>query len=97
MLKLVRFVVTAENDPDVLARAVLLLHRLAIPIRALTMIRPERSNGRMHMTIHLKVDPTRTPRIAANLSKIVHVLSVEARDQDPQSAARTERFLAPRP
>jgi hypothetical protein len=34
MLKLLTFVVTAENQPDVLTRAVLLLHRLAIPIRA---------------------------------------------------------------
>jgi acetolactate synthase small subunit len=92
MLKFVKFVVTAENQLDVLARAVLLLHRLAIPIRALTMIRPERS-ARMHMTIHVKVDPVRAPRIAANLSKIVHVLSVEPRTQDKQSAARTERVL----
>jgi aconitase B len=53
MLKFVTFVVTAENHPDVLAPAVLLLHRLAIPIHALTMIRPERSSGRIHMTIHL--------------------------------------------
>jgi acetolactate synthase small subunit len=94
MLKFVTFVVTAENHPDVLARAVLLLHRLAIPIRALTMIRPERSK-RMHMTIHLKVDAARAPRIVASLSKIVHVISVEARDQDAQSAERTERLLTP--
>jgi acetolactate synthase small subunit len=96
MLKFFTFVITAENEPDVLARAVLLLHRLAIPIRALTMIRPERST-RMHMTIHLKIDPARAPRIAANLSKLVHVVSVEAHDQDPQSAAKTERLLTPTP
>jgi|HubBroStandDraft_1064217.scaffolds.fasta_scaffold299311_2 acetolactate synthase small subunit len=96
MLKFLTFVVTAENHPDVLARAVLLLHRLAIPIRALTMIRPERS-ARMHITIHLKLEPARAPRIAANLLKIVHVLSVEARTQDAQSAARTERLLTPMP
>jgi len=96
MLKFVTFVVTAENHPDVLPRAVLLLHRLAIPIRALTMIRPERS-ARMHMTVHLKLDPARAPRIAANLSKIVHVLSVESRNQDAKSAAQTERLLTPTP
>ena len=96
MLKFVTFVVTAENHPDVLARAVLLLHRLAIPIRALTMIRPERSL-KMHMTIHLKVDAACAARITASLSKLVHVLSVEARDQDAQSVARTEQLLGPKP
>ena len=95
MLKSLTFVVTAENHPDVLARAVLLLHRLAIPIRALTMIRPEQS-ARMHITIHLKVDPVRSERIAANLLKIVHVLSVEARNPDSKSAAQTERQLTPK-
>lgn len=95
MLKLVTFVVTAENHPDVLARAVLLLHRLAIPISALTMIRPEQSCRRIHMTIHLTVDPARAPRIAANLSKIVHVLSVESHNQDAKSAVQTERLLTP--
>jgi acetolactate synthase small subunit len=96
MLKFVTFVVTAENEPDVLARAVLLLHRLAVPIRALTMIRPERSE-RMHLTIHLTVDAARVRRIAASLSKIVHVISVETRDQDAQSAERTEQLLTPAP
>jgi acetolactate synthase small subunit len=94
MLKFLTFVVTAENQPDVLARAILLLHRLAIPIRALSMIRPEWS-ARMHMTIHVKVDPFRAPRIAANLLKIVHVLSVETRNQDAKSAARTQRLFTP--
>ena len=97
MLKFVTFVVTAENHPDVLARAVLLLHRLAIPIRALTMIQPERSSRRIHMTIHLKIDPAHAPRIAASLSKIVHVLSVESRNEDAKSAAQTERLLTPTP
>lgn len=96
MLKFVTFVVTAENHPDVLARAVLLLHRLAVPIRALTMIRPERS-ARMHMTIHVKADPARAPRIAASLLKIVHVLSVESRYQDSKFAAQTEQLLTTTP
>jgi acetolactate synthase small subunit len=83
MLKSLTFVVTAENHPDVFARSVLLLHRLAMPIRALTMIRPEDS-ARMQITIHLKVDPVRLERIAANLSKIAHVLSVEAHNPRQQ-------------
>jgi acetolactate synthase small subunit len=96
MLKFLTFVVTAENQPDVLPRAVLLLHRLAIPIHALTMIQPETSSRRIHMTIQLKIDPARVPRITANLSKIVHVLSVESRNEDAKSAAQTER-LTPTP
>jgi hypothetical protein len=49
------------------------------------------------LTIHLTVDPARALRIAASLSKIVHVLSVEARTQDAQSSARTERLLTSTP
>jgi acetolactate synthase small subunit len=88
------FVVSAENHPDVLARTVLLLHRLAIHIRALTMIRPVRSQ-KMRMTIHVELDLSRALRVAANLSKIVHVLSVETRNLDAKSFARTERLLSP--
>lgn len=97
MLKFVTFVVTAENHPDVLARAVLLLHRLAVPIRALTMIRPERSTRRIHMTIHVKADPARASRIAASLLKIVQVISVESRNHDAKPAAQSERLLTPTP
>jgi len=32
MLKTLTFVIFAENNPDLLARTVLLFHRLAIPI-----------------------------------------------------------------
>jgi acetolactate synthase small subunit len=92
MLNCVTFVVAAESHPDALARTVLLLHRLAIHIRALTMIRPERSR-RMRMIIHVELHPARAPRIAASLSKLVHVLSVETRNQDAKSIGRTEQIL----
>ena len=94
MLRGVTFVVSAENYPDVLARTVLPLHRHAIHIRALTMIRPERSQ-KMRMTIHVELDPSQAQLVAANLSKIVHVLSVETRNLDAKSFARTERLLSP--
>ena len=93
MLRGVTFVVSAENHPDLLARAVLLLHRLAIHILALTTIRPERFQ-KMRMTIHVELDTSHAPRVAANLSKIVRVLSVETRNLDAKSFARTERLLS---
>jgi acetolactate synthase small subunit len=94
MLSCITFVVSAENHPDVLARTVLVLHRLAIHIRALTMIRPVRSQN-MRMTIQVELDPSHAPRVAANLSKITHVLSVDTRNLDAKSFARTERLLSP--
>jgi acetolactate synthase small subunit len=81
MLKELTFVVSAENHPDLLARTVLLFHRLAIPIQGLTMRRPQDS-PKMRMTIEILADPEQSDRIVANLAKIVHVLSINLREQD---------------
>jgi hypothetical protein len=63
MLSCVTFVISAENHPDVPARTVLLLHRLAIHIRVLTMIRPGRSQ-KMRMTIHVELDASHAMTLA---------------------------------
>jgi acetolactate synthase small subunit len=75
MLKALTFVVSAENHPGLLARTVLLLHRLAIPIHALSMHRPRKS-ARMRITIEVLADPEQSDRIAANFAKLAHIVSV---------------------
>jgi hypothetical protein len=50
MLKILTFVISAENHPDLLARTVLLFHRLAIPVHALMM---RRHVGDSHL--HIRV------------------------------------------
>jgi acetolactate synthase small subunit len=83
MLKTLTFVICAENHPDLLARTVMLFHRMAIPIYGLTMQRPmDRSN--MRMVIAVLADPAKSERIAVSLGKIVHVLSVQTRRQMPK-------------
>jgi acetolactate synthase small subunit len=76
MLKSKTFVISAENHPDLLARTVMLLHRLAVPILALTMRRPTRSS-RMRITIKVLTDPEKADCIVASLAKIVQVPNVE--------------------
>jgi hypothetical protein len=78
MLKSLTFVVSAENHPDLLARTVLLLHRLSIPVHAFTMQRPKDA-PRMRMTIEILAEASHSDRIAANLAKLVHVVSIELR------------------
>jgi len=89
MLKPLTFVIYAENHPDLLARTVLLLHRLVIPIVGLVMQRPEHS-ARMRMTLDVLAPRDHSERIAENLAKIVHVVWVESRREldCPKSAVR---------
>jgi acetolactate synthase small subunit len=89
MLKTLTFVIYAENHPDLLARTVSLLHRLAIPIVGLLMQRPEHS-ARMRMTLDVLAPPDQSQRIAENLAKIVHVVLVESRKEldRPKRAVR---------
>jgi acetolactate synthase small subunit len=75
MLKALTFVVSAENHSDLLARAVLLVHRLAVPTYGFTMKRPKDSPS-MRMTIEVLAEPEQVDRIAANLSKLVHVVAI---------------------
>jgi acetolactate synthase small subunit len=89
MLRPLTFVIYAENHPDLLARTVLLLHRLAIPIVGLVMQRPEHS-ARMRMTLDVLAPPDQSERIAENLAKIVHVVWVQTRKEllGPKHAVR---------
>ena len=88
MLKRFTFVVSAQNHPDVLARIVTLLHRLAIPIEALTMKRPK-GRGRMNVIIEVEPDSNRPERIAESLLKVVQVISVKT--ILPKAKTRRER------
>jgi acetolactate synthase small subunit len=75
-LERVSFVIKAENRADVLARVVLLFHRLNVEIDALYMVRRRRSETmRMSVTIQFSREGSR--RIEANLYKIASVASVE--------------------
>ena len=80
MLKTLLFVIYAENHSDLLARTVLLLHRLVIPIVGLVMQRHELS-ARMRMTLDVLAPPDQSGRIAENLAKIVHVVWVQTRKE----------------
>jgi hypothetical protein len=92
MLTTLSFVISAENHPDLLARTVLLFHRLAIPVHALMMRRPLKDS---HMLIRVEVlaEPEQSDRIMANLGKLVHVVCVEMRKQDSQSRRTTRESL----
>jgi len=78
VLNHVTFDISAENHPDVLARIVLLLHRLAVHIRGLTTKRPKRSRT-MHITVEVAARGDQTDRIAASLLTLVCVVSVKKR------------------
>jgi acetolactate synthase small subunit len=72
----VTFVIGADNRADVLARVVLLFHRLNVEIEALYMVRrPSSETMRIHLTI--KANDEACPRLEANLYKVVQVTSVE--------------------
>jgi hypothetical protein len=69
MLKPLTFVISAENHPDLLARTVMVLHRLAIPIDALLMERTE-SSRRMRITVEvllIRTSPNASRKISLRL------------------------------
>ena len=76
MLSSVTYLVTAENRPDMIARVVMLLHRLAVPIDSLTVKRFEKERT-LTLTIQVEAIAGQAERLAENLMKIVHVMSVE--------------------
>jgi acetolactate synthase small subunit len=92
MLKILSFVISAENHPDLLARTVMLFHRLAIPVHALMMRRPLEDS---HLLIRVEVlaDPQQSDRIMANLAKMVHVVCVEMRKLEAKPARTTPGTL----
>jgi acetolactate synthase small subunit len=69
----VTFVVTAENRADLLARLVLLFHRLSVEIHGLSMTRKRDSAT---IRLHVKVEVEHARRIEAHLYKVVEVRSV---------------------
>jgi acetolactate synthase small subunit len=75
-LERVSVVIKAENRADVLARVVLLFHRLNVEIDALYMVRP-RDSETMGMNVTIQLSRERSRRIEANLYKIASVTSVE--------------------
>ena len=70
-----RFVIQAENRADVLARVVLLFHRLNIEITSLYLVR-RRASETMRMTVTVEADRDRAVRVEAHLYKVVQVKSV---------------------
>lgn len=71
-----KFVIAAENNADVLARVVLLFHRLAVEIESIRM--PARRDiSKLHITITVTGRHAQTHRMEASLSKLVDVFSVE--------------------
>jgi hypothetical protein len=92
MLNLLTFVVSAENHPDLLARTVLLFHRLAIPIHALNMRRSDDSHLRIAVKVLAAAD--QSDRIATSLAKMVHVISIEARRRDEKLIRKPRNALA---
>jgi acetolactate synthase small subunit len=98
MLSRVSYLVIAENHPEVLSRVVMLLHRLAVPIEALAVKRSGKSQT-LRLSLEAQVIAGHAERVAENLMKLVHVLSVEIgplgtmyrRSPSPKSRAGTTR------
>jgi acetolactate synthase small subunit len=71
-----KFVVAAENKPDVLARVVMLFHRSAVEIESIQMP-ARRKRNELQITITLDGKHPNAHRMAAILEKVLDVLSVE--------------------
>lgn len=70
------FTVYGENKPDLLARVVLVFHRRAIRIHSLHM-EPEERPEVLKIMIVVEASEGQAVRLAADLYKLVNVLSVE--------------------
>ena len=92
-MKVLSFVISAENHPDLLARTVLLFDRLAIPVHALMMRRPLEDS---HVLIRVEVlaEPEQSDRIMASLGKLVHAVCIAMREQESQLPRTTSDTLA---
>jgi hypothetical protein len=88
MLKILTFVPPAETHPVLPARTVLLFHRPAIPVHALTMRRPA-DESNMHLKVEVFAEPEQSGRYLANLAELIQVVGVETRKQDPKPARTT--------
>lgn len=92
MLNPVIFDISAENHPDVLARVVMLFHRLATPIQALSMKRPKNSK-RMKLRVKIEADAGHADRIAASLLKVVPVISATHSHPKPRYPRKKEQGI----
>jgi hypothetical protein len=92
MLKKLTFVISAENHSDLLARTVMLLHRLHTPVLGLVMKRPVAASC-MRITLEVLAEAEPPDRIAAQLAKIVHIISIETHQQDEKSARKRRNAL----
>ena len=84
------FVVHARRTPEVLGRVVSLFHRRAIECERLTAERAKDANV-LRLTIEVQADSEQTPRIAANLHKLIDVLLVEVGDRTQRNEAHGTR------
>jgi acetolactate synthase small subunit len=82
----VSFVVRAENRGDVLARVVMLFHRLNLEIEALWMVRA-RDAETIRIDVTVRAGRERARRIEASLYKVVDVRSVEMERSKSESLA----------
>jgi acetolactate synthase small subunit len=71
-----KFVIAAENKPDVLVRVVMLFHRAAVDIEAIRMP-ARRKRSELQITIYVNGQQAQSQRMAAILAKVVDVVSVE--------------------
>jgi acetolactate synthase small subunit len=94
MLKPLVFVVSAESHPDLLCRLALLFHRMAIPVHSLTMHPIDKQRTRL--TVEVEARPELSERIAANLAKIIYVLTVTEDGRDGKPSLLPIRRRRPR-
>jgi acetolactate synthase regulatory subunit len=78
LVNCVIFVIEAQSRADVLARIVLLFHRLNVEIQAVSMAR-RRGSETMRLRVTVEVEQKHALRLEAHLYKVVDVRSVEVR------------------
>jgi hypothetical protein len=71
----ITFSIAAEHQADLLARLVLLFHRLNVGIHGLSMVR-KRDSATMHLGVTVDVEEGHGRRLEAHLYKLIHVRSV---------------------
>lgn len=88
----VTFSIWAMNDLNVLARVVMLFHRLNVEIDAIWMVR-RRESGALHIHVTTRSERDRALRLEAQLYKICGVTSVGIeRSNKPLPSEVEKRF-----
>ena len=85
----VTFVIQAENRADVLARIVLLFHRLNVEVEALYMVR-RRGSETLRIQVTIEANEEGRRRMEANLYKVVDVSSVKTERGSKQILTETK-------